>query len=188
MRKGIVWGSAVALLIALPSGVVSAMPPSTQPSSAWANRPITSPVTSDSPDFIGPRIEHRAVEPSRAQARAPMAVSRMNLARTRMGAISVAGELNAELYQWSFDQMGCLVDLWDHESKWNYKSVNRESGAHGIAQFMPSTWGNYGVEKTSEAKLQIKYGLRYIFKRYGSENDPHGACNAWAFWQKNKWY
>ena len=56
------------------------------------------------------------------------------------------------------------------------------SGAYGIAQFLPTTWGNYKVVKTSETKLQIKYGLRYIHKRYGS------ACGAKAFWVKHGWY
>jgi len=74
------------------------------------------------------------------------------------------------------------------ESHFNPKAKNKSSGAYGIAQFMPSTWGNYKVTKTDEAKLQIKYGLRYILKRYGDENDPNGACNAWKFWQENKWY
>ena len=89
---------------------------------------------------------------------------------------------------WPMKEWKCLRNIWDRESNFNPKATNKSSGAHGIAQFMPSTWGNYKVEKTSEARLQIKYGLRYIFKRYGSESDPHGACNAWDFWQKNKWY
>jgi len=183
VRKGIVCGSAVALLIALPSGVAYAMPPSTQPSSAWVNRPITTPVTSDSPDFIGPRIEHRAVEPSRAQTRTPLAVSRMSLARTRVGAISVAGELNTELYQWNFDQMGCLVDLWDHESNWNYKSINRVSGAHGIAQALPA-WKMSTVAKDwrKNPVTQITWGMNYIKSRYGN------PCNALRHWQQKNWY
>ena len=89
---------------------------------------------------------------------------------------------------WKMSEWKCLRNLWQHESHFNPKARNMHSGAYGIAQFMPSTWGNYKVEKTSEAKLQITYGLRYIERRYGSTVDPNGACNAWAFWQKHNWY
>ena len=89
---------------------------------------------------------------------------------------------------WKMDEWKCLRNLWQKESHFNPKAKNMHSGAYGIAQFMPTTWGNYKVEKTSEAKLQIKYGLRYIERRYGSATDPNGACNAWAFWQKHYWY
>jgi hypothetical protein len=82
----------------------------------------------------------------------------------------------------------CLQNLWNKESHFNPKAKNMSSGAYGIAQFLPSTWGNYKVVKTPEAKLQIKYGLRYIEKRYGNAKDPSGVCNAWNFWQRNKWY
>ena len=89
---------------------------------------------------------------------------------------------------WTVAEWQCLRNIWMKESHFNPKAENKSSGAYGIAQFMPSTWGNYKVEKTSEAKLQIKYGLRYIEVRYGDTENPNGACNAWAFWQKNKWY
>ena len=89
---------------------------------------------------------------------------------------------------WSIAEWKCLRNVWMKESHFNPKAENKSSGAYGIAQFMPSTWGNYKVEKTDSAELQIKYGLRYIYKRYGSENDPNGACNAWNFWQQKGWY
>lgn len=83
---------------------------------------------------------------------------------------------------WTLAQWKCLQYVWGHESHFNPKARNMHSGAYGIAQFLPSTWGNYKVAKTQNAKLQIQYGLRYIEKRYGS------ACGAKAFWIKHGWY
>lgn len=82
----------------------------------------------------------------------------------------------------SMAEWKCLDNLWTHESHFNPKALNTHSNAFGIAQFLPSTWGNYNVTKTASASLQIKYGLHYIDKRYGS------ACNAWSFWKKHNWY
>lgn len=89
---------------------------------------------------------------------------------------------------WTMSEWKCLRNIWQKESHFNPKAENKSSGAYGIAQFMPQTWGNYKVNKTPSAQLQIKYGLRYIEKRYGSTNEPTGACNAWDFWQRKGWY
>jgi len=83
---------------------------------------------------------------------------------------------------WPMEQWKCLQYIWNHESHFNPKALNMSSGAYGIAQFLPTTWGNYKVTKTPSAKLQIQYGLRYIQQRYGS------ACAAKAFWVKHGWY
>lgn len=97
--------------------------------------------------------------------------------------------LKLVLQQWSSKaQYACLVNLWERESHWNYLAHNKSSGAFGIAQFMPQTWGNYKLPyKPKDASIQITGGLRYIYKRYGT------PCSAWAFWQKqakrgNPWY
>lgn len=96
--------------------------------------------------------------------------------------------LTVYTHDWKMSEWKCLRSLWQKESHFNPKAKNMHSGAFGIAQFLPSTWANYKTVKSPVAKHQIKYGLRYILKRYGDTNDPNGACNAWKFWQRNKWY
>lgn len=74
----------------------------------------------------------------------------------------------------------CLEQLVQHESGWRIQAHNKRSGAFGLFQFLPSTWGNYKFPyKPKEASIQITAGLRYITKRYGS------PCKAWSFWQRN---
>src|SRR5699024_10784338 len=51
-----------------------------------------------------------------------------------------------------------------------------------LFQFLNSTWATVGGRKTSDPKLQLDYGLRYIQQRYG---DVRGAR---AFWNKHHWY
>ena len=79
-------------------------------------------------------------------------------------------------------QFSCLDKLWTQESHWNPKARNKSSGAYGIAQFMPTTWGNYKVKKTSNGVKQVEYGLHYISVRY------HLPCRAWYHEQKFGWY
>ena len=88
------------------------------------------------------------------------------------------------LDQWnSTQEFKCLYQMWDRESHWNPRALNKSSGAFGIAQFLPATWGNYKLPyKPKAANVQIKAGLRYITKRYGS------PCKAWKFWQRHNWY
>jgi len=68
------------------------------------------------------------------------------------------------------------------ESSGNPAATNSSSGAYGLMQFLPQTWGNYGYTKTSDPTKQIEAGINYIKQRYGT------AQNAKAFWQKNGWY
>jgi hypothetical protein len=76
-------------------------------------------------------------------------------------------------------QFVCLDQLLSKESGWRVNALNRSSGAFGLFQFMPSTWGNYNFPyKPKDAYTQMRAGLRYVHKRYGS------PCGAWNFWKK----
>jgi len=83
----------------------------------------------------------------------------------------------------SAKEFACLDRLINLESRgWNPYAKNPSSGAYGIFQFMPQTWGNYGVVKTSDPYKQVSYGLRYIKVRYGSE------CQALNFHYAKGWF
>jgi len=71
------------------------------------------------------------------------------------------------IQQNKLEQWTCLYTLWTRESNWNPKSRNRQSGAYGIAQFMPETWGLVGYKKTSNGFTQVEAGLAYIQRKYG---------------------
>jgi hypothetical protein len=81
------------------------------------------------------------------------------------------------------DQMGCLDTLWTRESGWNERAMNKSSGAYGIPQSLPaSKMAAFGADYQTNPVPQIRWGLDYITKRYGS------PCGAWSFWQANHWY
>lgn len=91
------------------------------------------------------------------------------------------GQEMASSMGWTGSQWSALDKLWQRESSWRSDAQNPTSTAYGIAQFLNSTWGPYG-KKTSDPRLQIKYGLQYIKDRYGS------PAAAWAHSQKTGWY
>jgi hypothetical protein len=84
---------------------------------------------------------------------------------------------------WTGTQFQCLDRLWTRESGWNYRAVNRSSGAYGIAQSLPgSKMAAVGADWRTNAITQIKWGLNYIDDRYGT------PCGAWAHSQSTGWY
>lgn len=76
---------------------------------------------------------------------------------------------------WTGREWSCLLTLWNHESQWNHLADNPTSSAFGIAQFMRGTWPDYGP-RTTDPRLQIRYGLAYISDRYRT------PCRAWTHW------
>jgi hypothetical protein len=83
---------------------------------------------------------------------------------------------------WGRHQMRSLISLWNRESGWSTSAAN-SSGAYGIPQALPgSKMSSAGPNWQRNAHTQIRWGLRYIDKRYGSPN------NAWAHSQSTGWY
>ncbi len=90
--------------------------------------------------------------------------------------------------QWNGSgQLQCLDDLWDKESHWNHRAVNKRTGACGIPQSYPcnkmAKWGEtYGVDYRRNPWPQIAWGLHYIEKRYET------PCAAWKRFQRGGGY
>lgn len=99
-----------------------------------------------------------------------LATRQIELARTPYGAKQVATSIiRTEYKKWNASQEKCLIKLWTKESHWNYKAHNYRSGAHGIAQSFPATkMESVGLDWRTNPVTQIRWGLNYIDKRYGS--------------------
>lgn len=86
-------------------------------------------------------------------------------------------------YGWADSEMYSLIKLWDRESGWNPNSHNGSSGAHGIPQALPaSKMASEGSDYYTNGNTQIRWGLNYIARRYGSPS------NAWAHFCSSGWY
>lgn len=80
-------------------------------------------------------------------------------------------------------QFQCFSNIINQESTWNYKAVNKSSGAYGLVQALPgSKMASAGADWRTNPATQIKWGLNYMNDRYGS------PCGAWSFHQANGWY
>jgi len=93
----------------------------------------------------------------------------VQLAKTPSGAQQVADQLISTTYHWSPSQVACLNTLWGGESHWNYQAHNYYSGATGIAQAMPADKMDViATDWRTNPVTQIKWGIRYIYIRYGT--------------------
>jgi hypothetical protein len=81
------------------------------------------------------------------------------------------------------EQFACLNKLWNRESGWNHKALNRGSGAYGIAQALPGDkMKSAGADWKSNPETQIEWGLGYIKGRYKT------PCKAWGHSESVGWY
>ena len=86
-------------------------------------------------------------------------------------------------YGWDSSELAPLIYLWERESHWNPSAHNRSSGAHGIPQALPARkMASEGSDYYTNGETQIRWGLGYIARRYGSPS------RAWAHSQSRGWY
>lgn len=98
-----------------------------------------------------------------------IAARQVQLAKTPVGARTVARALIASTYKWNSRQMSCLNTLWTNESHWNFRAHNYSSGATGIAQALPGNKMDVvATDWRTNPVTQIKWGIRYIKIRYGT--------------------
>ena len=91
-------------------------------------------------------------------------------------------------YQLKPTQWLCLDELWERESGWKshknpHLRANRSSGAYGIPQSLPAEkMASHGSDYLYNPIVQVKWGLDYIQKRYGT------PCAALEHHNKKNWY
>jgi hypothetical protein len=88
-------------------------------------------------------------------------------AKTPKGARSVGKAMAKSKSGWGDRQYTCLNTLWTKESRWNYRSRNKVTGAHGIPQAYPATkYESIGSDWRTNPITQMSWGLKYIKVRY----------------------
>lgn len=69
----------------------------------------------------------------------------------------------------SWNDWIALLELWERESNWRTSAANPNSSARGIPQAMTSLYPETQSEEwLSDPEAQIRWGLDYIRRRYGS--------------------
>ena len=93
-------------------------------------------------------------------------------------AFKLSGQLG-----WGQDQYSCLVKLWERESNWRLNALNKSSGAYGIPQALPGNkMASEGADWVSNAQTQLRWGVKYISKRY------QNPCTALVHSNNKGWY
>jgi hypothetical protein len=124
----------------------------------------------------------KAAAEAAAKAKAKREAEAAAKANSPAGAKATARKLLSK-HGWGADQFDCLESLWTRESGWNYKAYNASSGATGIPQSLPgSKMASAGADWQTNATTQIRWGLDYIERAYGT------PCSAWGHSEATGWY
>jgi hypothetical protein len=117
------------------------------------------------------------VTPTATPRRATRSVERTGLAPRELG------RLMAVRRGWTGRQWTCLDKLWTRESNWQVRAQNGSSGAYGIPQSLPGRkMAMFGDNWRTSAGTQIKWGLWYIERSYGT------PCDAWRHSRNHGYY
>lgn len=93
-----------------------------------------------------------------------------------------ARQMALSKYGWGRVQQKCLNILWGKEAAWNH-AAKSPTDDYGIPQRHMRNNSQKEIDRFMESPfVQIDWGLNYLKVRYGS------PCNAWDFWQRNRWY
>ena len=85
-------------------------------------------------------------------------------------------------FTWGITEQKCLYSMWGKESAWDH-TAKSPTDDYGIPQRHMRKNTKAEIDNFMKSyTVQIDWGLNYIFTRYGS------PCNAWDFWQVNRWY
>ncbi len=143
---------------------VGAKPATVSPSDmAAAQQTATSGTSSSTSTGGGPTVSAPAPDPGTAQ--------------------SIAYNMLPSFGFSQSSQWGCLLNIWNRESGWNYQAENPYSGAYGIPQALPgSKMASAGPDWQTNPTTQIKWGLGYIKSVYST------PCGAWSHEEADGWY
>jgi Transglycosylase SLT domain len=110
----------------------------------------------------------REVVPSRSERRSISKVLAVSLAKDHW-----KDESNVEAF----------LEIIRRESCFDYLSVNKESGAYGLAQALPADkMSGTGHDYLTNPETQLRWMIKYIDLRYGN------AKLALSFHNRNGWY
>lgn len=116
--------------------------------------------------------QHKVIVPQRASRSSIRSTAR------RYAIVTMKKE-----YNWGLHQFGCLDRIWENESHWQFDAKNKRSGALGIPQALPGhKMKSAGKDYKTNYRTQIKWGLKYIEKRYGT------PCKAHKFRKRHGYY
>jgi hypothetical protein len=132
----------------------------------------------------------RSIQSARERQAAAAVAARTAAQQADQGAMTApsgsprqVAETMLSQFGWPAGQFACLQPLWAQESGWSVTAENPGSGAYGIPQALPgSKMASAGPDWATDAATQIRWGLTYIQRLYGS------PCGAWAHEEADGWY